>query len=90
MGAKVLYLHELSLIVNSSPDHLGEDEMLEFAQDLSFLITKHFGGEVVDVSHTDGNYPAVTLAYTDKIPRDGGVYQLVDQDVSIEEFLAPI
>lgn len=87
MGAKVLYLHELSLIVNSSPDYLGEDQMLEFAQDISFAIAKHLGGEVADVSLGDTNYPAVTMVANDQVPKDGGVYNLVDNDVSIEEFL---
>lgn len=89
MSSKTFDIEELGQMVHKSVQHLDDsDQMIEFAEDIAFVIVKHFGGSVRSVS--DPEYPLVSIEADENVPSNGGIYAGYDTDVSVEEFMEDV
>ena len=82
--AKILEDKEMASIIRRAihGDEIDcQDAYEHFLEDLSTLITKHFGGEA---GKPDFNEEIFTVAFhvDENVPADGGVYKNYDTDVT--------
>ena len=93
MSTKSFYLDEVIQMLDLGAENIGdEDHLIEFAQDLAKVLTKHFGGDIdsVKISCKMDQDAVVSISANGEIPSDGGIYAEFDEDVSVEEFMEDV
>ena len=93
MSTKTFYLNEVIQMLNVGAENVGDEgQLLELAEDLSKVLTKHFGGDIdsVNISCNMDQDAVVSILANREIPLDGGIYADFDKDVPVEEFMEDV
>ena len=93
MSTKSFYLDEVIQMLGVGVDNIGDEgQLIELAEDLAKVLTKHFGGEIdsVNISCKMDQDAVVSISANREIPLDGGIYADFDKDVPVEEFMEDV
>lgn len=97
MSTKTFYLDEVIQMLHVGADNIGdEDQLIELAEDLARVLTKHFGGDIDSVNihcRIHGGIEdnaIVSISANGEVPSDGGIYADFDKDVPVEEFMEDV